>query len=38
LSSATYAALKTTENKSAAIRKDNTKPVEPMAVTGSSAG
>ena len=38
LSSATYAALKTTENKSAASPKDNTKPVESLAVTGNSAG
>jgi len=38
LSSATYAALKTTENKSANLPKDNAKPAESMAVTGNSAG
>ena len=38
LSSATYAALKTTENKSPSIQKDNTKPLESPASAGTSVG
>jgi hypothetical protein len=38
LSSATYAAVKTTENKSSNITKDNTKPAESLAVTGNNTG
>jgi hypothetical protein len=38
LSSATYAAVKTTENKSSNITKDITKPAESLVVTGGTTG